>query len=104
MGNAPQLPTSTLKPVTKPYTRLSNTSNSWLRHIIEELQNRQFRCGDLVLRYASQPREQSKLSHKWEGPYRVKKVVGQSTYELEELDGKAVPRTWHASKLCKYYV
>ncbi|GAA0174451.1 hypothetical protein LIER_27840 [Lithospermum erythrorhizon] len=53
---------------------------------------------------ASQPREQSKLSPKWEGTYRVKRVVGPSTFELEDLDGKAVPRTWHASKLCRYYV
>ncbi|GAA0172029.1 hypothetical protein LIER_25937 [Lithospermum erythrorhizon] len=52
---------------------------------------------------ASQPREQSKFSPKWEGPYRVKRVVGPNTYELEGLDGKAVPGTWHASKLCKYY-
>ncbi|GAA0163007.1 hypothetical protein LIER_18984 [Lithospermum erythrorhizon] len=39
------------------------------------------------------------------GPqFEGQKVVGLSTYELEDLDGNAVPRTWHASKLCKYYV
>ncbi|GAA0145172.1 hypothetical protein LIER_05425 [Lithospermum erythrorhizon] len=70
------------------------------------VKSRQFRVGDLVLRLrsASQPKEQGKLSPKWEGPYRVKKVVGPSTYELEDLDGKAVPRTWHASKICRYYM
>ncbi|GAA0139401.1 hypothetical protein LIER_00954 [Lithospermum erythrorhizon] len=26
------------------------------------------------------------------------------TYELENLNGDAIPRTWHASKLAKYYV
>ncbi|GAA0176177.1 hypothetical protein LIER_29219 [Lithospermum erythrorhizon] len=46
----------------------------------------------------------SKLSPKWEGPYRVKRIVGPSTYELEDLDGRSSPRTWYASKLCKYYV
>ncbi|GAA0170250.1 hypothetical protein LIER_24551 [Lithospermum erythrorhizon] len=51
-----------------------------------------------------QPKEQSKLSPKWQGSYRVKRVVGPSTYELDDLDGKAVPRTWHASNLCRYYV
>ncbi|GAA0173111.1 hypothetical protein LIER_26796 [Lithospermum erythrorhizon] len=70
------------------------------------VKNRQFRVGDLVLRLlsASQPREQGKLSPKWEGPYRVKRVMGASTHELEDLDGKVVPRTWHASKMCRYYV
>ncbi|GAA0185605.1 hypothetical protein LIER_32893 [Lithospermum erythrorhizon] len=70
------------------------------------VKNRQFRVGDLVLRLlsASQPKEQGKLSPKWEGPYRVKRVVGASTYELEDLDGKIIPRTWHASKMCRYYV
>ncbi|GAA0163732.1 hypothetical protein LIER_19527 [Lithospermum erythrorhizon] len=53
---------------------------------------------------ASQPKEQRKLSHKWERPYWVRRVMGPRTYELEDLDGKVVPRTWHASKLCKYYV
>ncbi|GAA0163642.1 hypothetical protein LIER_19456 [Lithospermum erythrorhizon] len=70
------------------------------------VKNRQFCIGDLVLQLcsASQPKEQSKLSPKWEGPYRVKKVIRPSTYELEVLDGKVVPRTWHTSKLCRYYV
>ncbi|GAA0143096.1 hypothetical protein LIER_03857 [Lithospermum erythrorhizon] len=70
------------------------------------VKNRQFRAGDLVLRLcsASQPKEKCKLILKWERPYQVKKVIGPSTYELEDLDGKAVPRTWHASKLCRYYV
>ncbi|GAA0161007.1 hypothetical protein LIER_17426 [Lithospermum erythrorhizon] len=77
-----------------------------VRSYNRRVKNRQFHPGDLILRLssASQPREQSKLSHEWEGPYCVKKVVGPNTYELEDLDGKTVPRTWHASKLCKYYV
>ncbi|GAA0144748.1 hypothetical protein LIER_05111 [Lithospermum erythrorhizon] len=33
----------------------------------------------------------------------VKKLTGPGTYELEEMDGKPVPRTWHASKLSKFY-
>ncbi|GAA0187182.1 hypothetical protein LIER_34470 [Lithospermum erythrorhizon] len=63
------------------------------------VKNRQFHSGDLVLQLclASQPKEQSKLSSKWKGPYHVKMVVGPNTY-------KSVPRTCHASKLCKHYV
>ncbi|GAA0164230.1 hypothetical protein LIER_19918 [Lithospermum erythrorhizon] len=29
---------------------------------------------------------------------------GPGTYELEDLDGKPIVRTWHASKLYKYYM
>ncbi|GAA0155592.1 hypothetical protein LIER_13288 [Lithospermum erythrorhizon] len=29
---------------------------------------------------------------------------GGRTYELDDLEGKPIPRTWHASKLSKYYV
>ncbi|GAA0159804.1 hypothetical protein LIER_16503 [Lithospermum erythrorhizon] len=38
------------------------------------------------------------------GPYRIKQILGPRTYELEDLNGKPLPRTWQASKLCKYYV
>ncbi|XP_015967034.1 uncharacterized protein LOC107490743 [Arachis duranensis] len=34
-----------------------------------------------------------KLAAKWEGPYRVRKVLGKGAYKLEKLDGKKIPRT-----------
>ncbi|GAA0184058.1 hypothetical protein LIER_42506 [Lithospermum erythrorhizon] len=70
------------------------------------VKNRQFLVGDLVLRLfsTSHPKEQSKLSPKWEGPYHIKRILGSGTYEVEYLDGKPIERTWHASKLCKYYM
>ncbi|GAA0163682.1 hypothetical protein LIER_19487 [Lithospermum erythrorhizon] len=30
-------------------------------------------------------------------------IRGPDTYELEEMDGKPIPRTWYASKLSKFY-
>ena len=45
-----------------------------------------------------------KLGPKWEGPYRMKQVKGKGSYELEHLDGKPIPRTWHAVNLKKIYV
>ncbi|GAA0174904.1 hypothetical protein LIER_28192 [Lithospermum erythrorhizon] len=70
------------------------------------VKNRQFRIGDLVLRLFStiHPKEQRKLSPKLEGPYRIKQILGPGTDELEDLDGKPIVRTWHTSKLCKYYM
>ncbi|GAA0170008.1 hypothetical protein LIER_24369 [Lithospermum erythrorhizon] len=36
--------------------------------------------------------------------YRIRKVIGPGTYELEELSGKATKHTWHGIYLKKYYV
>ncbi|GAA0146547.1 hypothetical protein LIER_06474 [Lithospermum erythrorhizon] len=70
------------------------------------VKNRYFVIGDLVLRMfkASRAKDVNKLNPKWEGPYRVKKVVGPGTYRLEELSGKKIEHTWHGIYLKKYYV
>ncbi|GAA0150408.1 hypothetical protein LIER_09357 [Lithospermum erythrorhizon] len=49
-------------------------------------------------------KDKDKLSPKWKGPYRISRMLGPGTYELERMNGDAIPRTWHASKLVKYYV
>ncbi|GAA0151487.1 hypothetical protein LIER_10196 [Lithospermum erythrorhizon] len=48
--------------------------------------------------------DKDKLSPKWEDPYRVRRIIGPGTYELERMDVEAIPRIWHASKFAKYYV
>ncbi|GAA0153551.1 hypothetical protein LIER_11763 [Lithospermum erythrorhizon] len=50
------------------------------------VKNRQFVTGDLVLRMfkASRAKDVNKLNPKWEGPYRVKKIVELGTYILDE--------------------
>ncbi|GAA0152714.1 hypothetical protein LIER_37544 [Lithospermum erythrorhizon] len=48
--------------------------------------------------------KKDKLNPKWEGPYKVGRVIGPGTYELEELSGKAIKHTWHEIYLKKYYV
>ncbi|GAA0142128.1 hypothetical protein LIER_35523 [Lithospermum erythrorhizon] len=66
---------------------------------------RQFKEGDLVLRLfkASKAKKQDKLNPKSEGPYRVRRVVGPGTYELEELSGKTIKHTWLEIYLKTYY-
>ncbi|GAA0142605.1 hypothetical protein LIER_03464 [Lithospermum erythrorhizon] len=70
------------------------------------VKNREFMVGDLVVRmYAiAHPNCKNKLSPKWEGPYKVTKVVGPTTYELSHINGKPINHTWHATKHRKYYV
>ncbi|XP_057746519.1 uncharacterized protein LOC130965775 [Arachis stenosperma] len=67
---------------------------------------REFADDDLVLRRndigPSTPRE-GKLALNWEGPYRIKAVIGKGAYKLERLDGSEIPRTWNAANLRRYY-
>ncbi|KAK3027190.1 hypothetical protein RJ639_042456 [Escallonia herrerae] len=72
----------------------------------KRVRSRSFRIGDLVLRRmdVSIPRDAiGKLSPNWEGPYSVIKLGGPGSYQLETLDGKAIPRTWNARILRQYY-
>ncbi|XP_057746490.1 uncharacterized protein LOC130965746 [Arachis stenosperma] len=67
---------------------------------------REFADNDLVLRRNDiglpSPGE-GKLAPNWEGPYRVKAVIGKGAYKLERLDGSEIPRTWNAANLRRYY-
>ncbi|XP_057760175.1 uncharacterized protein LOC130980522 [Arachis stenosperma] len=67
---------------------------------------REFGANDLVLRRNDiglpTPGE-GKLAANWEGPYRIKKVMGKGAFKLERLDGKEVPRTWNADNLRRFY-
>ncbi|GAA0163066.1 hypothetical protein LIER_19027 [Lithospermum erythrorhizon] len=70
------------------------------------VKNKQFKSGDLVLRLYSitHPKDKDKLGRKWEGPYRIRMVIGLGTYESEKLNGNVIPCTWYASDMKKYYV
>ncbi|XP_057434469.1 uncharacterized protein LOC130727374 [Lotus japonicus] len=64
---------------------------------------RQMEVGDLVLRRKTRGLDDSKLSPNWEGPYRIRRELGQGAYHLEELSGRRVPRAWNAQHLRYYY-
>ncbi|KAK2999126.1 hypothetical protein RJ639_022920 [Escallonia herrerae] len=71
-----------------------------------QVRPRMFRVGDLVLHRieASAPLDAiGKLASNWEGPYKVVKLGGPGTYHLEAMDDKAIPRTWNATNLRRYY-
>ncbi|XP_025676380.1 uncharacterized protein [Arachis hypogaea] len=57
---------------------------------------REFEPNDLVLRrndIGLPTPGVGKLAANWEGPYRIKKVMGKGAFKLERLNGKEVPRT-----------
>ncbi|GJX15958.1 reverse transcriptase domain-containing protein [Tanacetum coccineum] len=65
-----------------------------------------FRPGEFMLRRneASRVEDQGKLGPKWEGPYRIVEAYENGSYKLQTLEGKKVPRTWHAINLRKCYM
>ncbi|XP_028064790.1 protein NYNRIN-like [Camellia sinensis] len=67
---------------------------------------RLFKIGDWVLRKVMGntviPGE-GKLGANWEGPYKVTGLASKGAYHLEDLDGKAIPRSWNAANLKIFY-
>ena len=46
---------------------------------------------------------QGVLGPNWEGPYRVKQLVGPRAYMLVRSDGYEVKHPWNAAHLKKYF-
>ncbi|RDX99705.1 hypothetical protein CR513_17212, partial [Mucuna pruriens] len=64
---------------------------------------RSFKTGDLVLKKVTMTTNKNKLTPLWEGPFRIINETGQGAYKLENLEKKALPRTWNAASLRMYY-
>nr|KYP61736.1 Transposon Ty3-I Gag-Pol polyprotein [Cajanus cajan] len=67
---------------------------------------REFQVGDLVWQVTGEARRdkaQGKLAPNWDGPHRVMHNMQNEAYKLEELTGKAMPRTWNATHLKHYF-
>ena len=59
--------------------------------------NRTFRVGDLVLKRqhvlsSAAQNIAAKLAHKFQGPYRVSRVISSVVYELSQLDGSSAEK------------
>jgi len=69
--------------------------------------NRAFRIGDLVLRRqhilsSTAQNVAAKLAHKFQGPFKVGRVVSPVVYELTRLDGSAAGKI-HVQDLKPYH-
>ena len=76
------------------------------RDINKNFKEKVFQEGDCVLRCMFQNTQElnaEKLSTKWEGPYKIFKVVGKGAYKLQTLDDEDIPRSWNATHLKMYY-
>lgn len=67
---------------------------------------RNFKVGDHVLKASNQTTKEKhagKLGANWEGPYKIKAVLGKGSYQLENLQGEAEPLNWNVLHLKRYY-
>jgi hypothetical protein len=70
------------------------------------VQERKLGVGDLVVRRASignKNAKDGKLAANWEGPYRLKRSLGQGAYALEHISGDEVPRTFNIADLKRWF-
>ncbi|KAL0411669.1 UNVERIFIED_CONTAM: hypothetical protein Slati_3756600 [Sesamum latifolium] len=70
----------------------------------KRVKSRSFQVGDLVLRRANALKPIGKLDPIWEGPYKVTGILGNGAYELEDPEGRTLPRPWNVHNLKKYFV
>ena len=76
------------------------------RHYNSKVKARRFAEGSLVLRRDFQNTQElgaGVLGPTWEGPYRVRQVIRDGTYRLEETGGKEIKHPWNAEHLRQYY-
>jgi hypothetical protein len=69
----------------------------------KKFRKREFEVGDLVIRRNQKDTEEGKLAAKWDGPFRIRIQTRTGAFGLEDLHQNAIPRTWNAEKLKKYY-
>ncbi|KAL0455748.1 UNVERIFIED_CONTAM: hypothetical protein Slati_0914000 [Sesamum latifolium] len=69
----------------------------------KRVKSRSFQVGDLVLQRVDTLRPVGKLDPTWEGPYKVTSILDKGAYELEDPEGRPLPRPWNVHNLKKYF-
>ena len=86
--------------------RIQNYQHQADKYYRKKVKERRFEEGDLVLRKAFENKEELKAGKpgaNWEGPYLISKIVKPGVYQVMEMDGTAVPRSWNVVILKNYY-
>jgi len=72
-----------------------------------KVQPQAFQPSNLVWRVRGEARKDArakKLGPNEEGPFRVTTNLDNSAFRLQELDDKAIPRTWNATHMKFYFI
>ncbi|KAL0401373.1 UNVERIFIED_CONTAM: hypothetical protein Slati_4167200 [Sesamum latifolium] len=88
----------------KAFLRIQRYKNIMINSYNKRVKSRSFQVGYLVLRRADGLKSIGKLDPTWEGPYKVTSIIGKGAYELEDPEGRPLPRPWNVHNLKKYFV
>ncbi|KAL0455313.1 UNVERIFIED_CONTAM: hypothetical protein Slati_0870500 [Sesamum latifolium] len=69
----------------------------------KRVKTRHFQVGDLVLRRVDTLKPVGKLDPKWEGPYKIIRIIKNGAYKLEDEEGHTLSRPWNVHNLRRVY-
>ncbi|KAK9071736.1 hypothetical protein SSX86_008165 [Deinandra increscens subsp. villosa] len=86
--------------------RESRYKKEMAKYYNAKVKTQQYKEGEYVLRSneVSRALPLGKMSPKWEGPYIIKKAIGNGSYILQQLDGTELVRAWNGIHLRKCYM
>ncbi|KAL0313410.1 UNVERIFIED_CONTAM: hypothetical protein Sradi_5740300 [Sesamum radiatum] len=87
----------------KAFLRIQRYKNIMINSYNKRVKSRSFQVGDLVLRRSDALKPVGKLDPIMEGPYKVTGIIGRGAYELEDPEGRPLPRPWNIHNLKKYF-
>ncbi|KAL0449087.1 UNVERIFIED_CONTAM: hypothetical protein Slati_1465100 [Sesamum latifolium] len=74
------------------FIRIQRYKGAMINAHNKRVKARYFQVGDLVLRRVDTLKPVGKLDPKWEGPYKITKIIGNGAYELEDAEGRILSR------------
>ncbi|KAL0409437.1 UNVERIFIED_CONTAM: hypothetical protein Sradi_1878100 [Sesamum radiatum] len=88
----------------KAFLCMQRYKNIMINSYNKRVKTRSFQVGDLVLRRVDALKPVDKLDPAWEGPYKITGIIGRGAYELEDHEGRPLPRPWNIHNLKKYFM
>ncbi|KAL0434376.1 UNVERIFIED_CONTAM: hypothetical protein Slati_2771900 [Sesamum latifolium] len=88
----------------KAFMCIQRYKNIMINSYNKRVRSRSFQVGNLVLRRADTLKPVGKLDPTWEGPYKVTSIIDKGAYELEDPEGRPLPRPWNIHNLKRYFV
>jgi hypothetical protein len=83
--------------------RTAKYLNVLRRYYNQNVKERFFVVGDLVLKWKISQEGMHKLSTPWEGPFMVTEVTCPTSYRSAYPHGIRLPNSWHIDKLWHFY-
>ena len=86
--------------------RMEDYHRKTARYYDQRVKPRSYKSGDLILKKLMPTRKDPahrKLGPNWEGPYIVSRIIRPGNYELQTEEGKALPHSWNAEHLKRFY-